>query len=242
MLYKGQRVDKKQTRIIEHSSQPIYEQTFDFDILTLIQQYEPMDNVNFAEYSTTTTTSTQSSPAHNLIDPRIASRIQFVLLVMDWDRVEKSDVLGKIELSTQHRQQRLWLGQQQQSSLTNSSQTSGWFNYPMFSDTPRIEKQTLFSPTHKPKLNKAMRLNEICIDEDDCSSTNNNENDSLYSLQRRGILPRRKASEVSEISSFSTTTTTANTNSSKTSRQHNWYDIFYEPDIPIMCAFQIENF
>ena len=99
-------MDKKQTRIVEHTCDPVYDQTFEFDMLGLIQQLEPMENVIFCRDETTSTRFTA--------ERKIASRVQFLLLVMDWDQLEKSDVLGKIELNTQQRHRRLLHAQQQQ--------------------------------------------------------------------------------------------------------------------------------
>ena len=48
---------------------------------------------------------------------------------MDWDRVDKSDVLGKIELNTQHRQQRL-LSNQQLTMQEQKTRRKSFFNSP----------------------------------------------------------------------------------------------------------------
>lgn len=216
MLYRGQRIDKKQTRIIENSSQPKFSQTFDFDLHSLIQSHEPMENVNYKcdSFESSSHSNTSSSMT---IDTKIASRIQFLLLVMDWDRVEKSDVIGKIELNTQHHQQKLIHFQ--------SIEKNG-----CLSIFDKIEKKTFF--TRKPKLNKFMRLNEIetCVDDDD-----NEEDNSIFNQKLR----KRRNTNESESHLYSTNT--AN-NKQMASRQHNWYDIFYEPNVPIICTYQIDNF
>ncbi|CAF0708770.1 unnamed protein product [Brachionus calyciflorus] len=100
MIYRGQRVDKKQTKIKMESTNPIYDETFEFNILNLLQLSQPLENVSYEHETSETRNET-------LISQRISSRIQFIFLIMDWDKVEKSDVIGKIELNTQHHMQRL---------------------------------------------------------------------------------------------------------------------------------------
>ena len=51
--------------------------------------------------------SSKATHVKDILSTKVASRLQFLLLVMDWDQVEKSDVIGKIELKTQHHLQRL---------------------------------------------------------------------------------------------------------------------------------------
>jgi len=256
MLYRGQRLDKKQTRIIENSSQPIYEQTFDFDLISLIQQHQPMDNVNYnfdsfdstSTSNITTNTNVFSSSNSIIVDSKIASRIQFVLLVMDWDRVEKSDVIGKIELSTQHRQQKLFHIQ----TMENNSNTTTT-NYSSFSidgsfrnveTNNKIDKPKFFRP--RPKLNKFMRLNEIetCVDDEEDFNEENSIFNSNSSQQR---YRKRRFTNESESPQHSISVNNNNSvhniqNESLRQRQHNWYDIFYEPNVPIMCTYQIDNF
>ena len=231
MLYRGQRIDKKQTRIIENSSKPKFSQTFDFDLHSLIQSHEPMDNVNYKcdSFESSSHHHNPNTSSSMTIDTKIASRIQFLLLVMDWDRVEKSDVIGKIELNTQHHQQKLIHFQ--------SIEKNG-----CLSIFDKIEKKTFF--TRKSKLNKFMRLNEIetCVDDDDDHDVDDDdeEDNSIFNQKLR----KRRNTNESESHLYSTIT--ANNKQIETtsmaSRQHNWYDIFYEPNVPIICTFQIDNF
>lgn len=159
MLYRGQRVDKKQTKIVEQSRDPIYDQTFEFNILNLMQLSHPMDNRCFDS-----SIEAMSSEDTNVLDKKVSSRIQFILLVMDWDQVEKNDVIGKIELNTQNHLQRL-INNQSQSNNTNASSTE----------------------------------------------SNNNKTED-------------------------------NSKSGTHLNQQNWFDIFYQPGIPLLCTFQIKNY
>lgn len=129
MLYRGQRVDKKQTKIVDQNRDPIYDQTFEFNILNLLQLCQPMDNTCFEL--------NDSANASSLLNSKISSRIQFILLVMDWDQVEKNDVIGKIELNTQHHLQRLvnhqaqrnaYFGEQKQTETTLKTPQQSWFD------------------------------------------------------------------------------------------------------------------
>ena len=38
MLYRGQRVEKKQTKIVEKSRNPKFDESFEFNLLSIIQQ------------------------------------------------------------------------------------------------------------------------------------------------------------------------------------------------------------
>lgn len=102
MIYRGQRVDKKQTKIVMETRDPIFDQKFEFNILNLLQLSQPMDNASFEPES-----SEIEGKNDTKLSYQISSRIQFVLLVMDWDKVEKNDVIGKLELNTQHHVQRI---------------------------------------------------------------------------------------------------------------------------------------
>jgi hypothetical protein len=236
MLYRGQRIDKKQTRIIENSSQPKFSQTFDFDLHSLIQSHDPMDNVNYKCDSFESSSHHHHANSSITIDTKIASRIQFLLLVMDWDRVEKSDVIGKIELNTQHHQQKLIHFQSIEKNGCLSS-------FPFLTDVveeSKIEKKTFF--TRKPKLNKFMRLNEIetCVDDDHDHDVDDEEENSNFNQK---IRKRRNTNESeSHLYSNNTANNKQIETTSMASRQHNWYDIFYEPNVPIACTFQIDNF
>ncbi|RNA02149.1 synaptotagmin-4 isoform X2 [Brachionus plicatilis] len=102
MIYRGQRVDKKQTTIVMETRDPMFDQKFEFNILNLLQLSQPMDNASFEPES-----SEMEDKNDSVLSHQISSRIQFVFLVMDWDKVEKNDVIGKLELNTQHHLQRI---------------------------------------------------------------------------------------------------------------------------------------
>ena len=185
MLYRGLRVEKMQTKIVEQSRSPVFDQSFEFSLLSIIQQSQPMDNVAFVdsnEASNSDLAASSSQQYHHLeIDSKIASRIQFILLVMDWDQVEKSDVLGKIELNTQHHQQRLLSFQSMQDNNNSNATTSS-------------------------------------------------------SLGAKHIINTNTNSDV-----MMETKVDAETDLAKL-KQQNWYDIFYQPNLPILCTFQIDNY
>lgn len=178
MLYRGQRIDKKQTKIVEKSRDPMFDETLEFSLLNILQLAQPMDNVGFESADIA---ADKSAIEQMDIDSRIASRIQFIILVMDWDQVEKSDVLGKIELNTQHHQQRLINCQYLHNSDQYKSRNSYFHN-----DVFRFDEK------------------ETVLDENFNKSTTSND-------------------------SFKT-------------KQQNWYDIFYQPNMPILCTLQIKNY
>jgi hypothetical protein len=155
MLYRGQRIDKKQTSVIEQSRDPVFDQTFEFNLFNFFQSTNPLDNVAFETdfYISTETSSTS-------LNSKIASCIQFVILIMDLDQIEKNDVIGKVELNTQNHQKRLFTYQLQQ-------------NY---------------------------NFNDKNSDKD---NGNQNKNFQL---------------------------------------KDNWFDVFYQPNFPILCSFQINSF
>lgn len=159
-MYRGQRIDKKQTKIVEQSCDPIFDQSFEFNLLNILQMSQPMDNCC---YDVSTDNSTDGTINKIQINNKIASRIQLILLIMDWDQVEKSDVLGKIELNTQHHQERLMNHQFQ------------------------------------------------------------NNNDQFLGQKTR----QQAETDLNERKQF---------------QQQNWYDIFYRPNMPILCTFQIKHY
>jgi peptidoglycan hydrolase-like protein with peptidoglycan-binding domain len=122
MLYRGQRVDKRQTRIVEQSREPVYDQTFEFNLLSILQLAQPLENLGFDAGSNDPISGSNRASA---IAPKIASRIQFILLVMDSDQIEKNDVIGKIELNTQHHQKRLFASQMIQHHHQSASSAAG---------------------------------------------------------------------------------------------------------------------
>lgn len=169
-------MDKKQTKVVQESRDPVYDETFEFNLLNLLQLTQPMDNIAFEDLNETylfkksdesaaaTTSHHQTSGSLN---PKVASRLQFVLLVMDWDQMEKNDVIGKIELNTQHHQKRLLSFQLQQ-------------NY-------NFKKETVL---------------ESAVGQYGASSSVTD--DKLF--------------------------------------KNNWFDIFYKPNFPILCTFQINSY
>ena len=130
-----------------------------------------LDNQNFEDYK-------QNEDKKNEINTKIASRIQLFILIMDWDQVEKSDVIGKVELCTQHYQQRLINNQ-------DSSKTSEKFS---------LVKEKNFKLDRENLLSKRV------------------------SIESQLILPNYS------------------------SQQQNWFDVFYRPNLPIWCTFQIKNY
>ena len=111
LLYRGQRLDKKQTKIVEKTSNPVYEETFEFNLASLLQILLPQENMGFDHAASSDGPSSSKGHIKDVLTSKVASRLQFLLLVMDWDQVEKSDVIGKIELKTQHHLQRLMTSQ-----------------------------------------------------------------------------------------------------------------------------------
>jgi Ca2+-dependent lipid-binding protein len=182
MLYRGQRVDKRQTRIVEQSRDPVYDQTFEFNLLGLLQLSQPQDNMGF-EASGEDAAEREARASGTAISAKTASRIQFALLVMDSDQMEKNDVIGKIDLNTQHHQKRLFATQQQMQS--NSSHTSNNHN-----------------------ASYMFNKKEATIHE---SSAENGEAEEA-SGPASGLF------------------------------KNNWFDIFYKPNFPVVCTFQINSY
>lgn len=118
MIFRGQRVDKKQTKIEMDTRDPIFDQEFEFNILNLLQLSQPLDNASYEA----------ETDAQTVLSQRISSRIQFILLVMDWDKVEKNDVIGKIELNTQSHVQRLINHQTSKIDPFEHRTTQNWFD------------------------------------------------------------------------------------------------------------------
>ena len=163
MLYRGQRVDKKQTKVVEQSRVPVFDQIFEFNILSLLQLTQPLDNVCFDNSPGDAFSSLKEFACSQNLNAKIASRIQFIILVMDSDQIEKNDVIGKIALNTQHHQERLFTNQLQQGM--------------------NFKKDTIF------------------------------ENAATVQGGLDTRMPR-----------------------------NNWFDIFYKPDFPILCTFQINSY
>jgi Ca2+-dependent lipid-binding protein len=153
MLYRGQRVDKKQTKTVEQSASPVYDETFEFSLEPLIQQEK----------------SNSSNQEHFLL-LLLLRRIHFILLVMDSDQIDKSDVIGKIEMKQ---------------------------------DKRRKSQAQKYDHHHHDD------------DDDDDDSDNDNEDERNSPPSNIDTQPRQ---------------------------QTYWYDCFYEPDLPVLCTFQIDNF
>jgi hypothetical protein len=88
------RLEKKQSKIIENSANPIFNETFEFELNNLIS------NLNH-DLNDQKKLSNDILNNHNLFISQIGSQIQLFFLIMDFDPIEKNDAIGKIELSAQ---------------------------------------------------------------------------------------------------------------------------------------------
>lgn len=115
-MFKGQRIDKKVTKTCSNTRDPVYDELFEFNLVNLLNQFSTgIQN----EYS-------------NEVITQVLSKIQIFFLVMDYDQIEKSDAIGKIDLLNQSYQQRLLILQKSvefnhsEQSIQSSSQN--WYN------------------------------------------------------------------------------------------------------------------
>ena len=93
LLYNGHRVEKKQTAIILNTSDPLFNETFEYDLNNLAVQTSSLneqDALNQADLAD-----------RNEFLVKVMPRLHLYFMIMDWDPIEKSDVIGKIELPPQ---------------------------------------------------------------------------------------------------------------------------------------------
>jgi Ca2+-dependent lipid-binding protein len=86
LLYKGQRIAKKKTHVKKRTLNPVFNESFVFDLPpgTILQ-----------ESSTSGSPGEASAAAIDLLALQDVS-LEFMLL--DWDRVTKNEVIGRLEL------------------------------------------------------------------------------------------------------------------------------------------------
>ena len=120
MLVQGQRVAKRQSKTVEQNVNPLFDELFEFNLSSLTNQTWTSD----ADMKTTGSSSVAggggTSDAGHIqvrrVDGELASRIQLVFLVMDYDKVEKSDVIGKCDLASRVHDEELRRGQMHMAS------------------------------------------------------------------------------------------------------------------------------
>ena len=84
-------MSKKQTKVHENTRNPLYDEVIEFDLVSLLNEITNDINIDH-------------SP--ELID-KVLAKLQVFILVMDFDQIEKSDAIGKIELFNVNHQKRL---------------------------------------------------------------------------------------------------------------------------------------
>lgn len=100
LLYRGQRVDKKQSRIVYSSQNPVFDEHIEFNLLNLLQIAQPTHNFGFESADVDLNSSFE-------LTYEVYSRLQFVFLIMDWDEYEKSQVIGIVDLNSLNFRDRL---------------------------------------------------------------------------------------------------------------------------------------
>ncbi len=118
LLYKGHRVSKKQTKVHENTRNPVYDELLEFDLVSLLREITNDINIDHSE---------------ELI-AQVLCKLQVFILVMDFDQIEKSDAIGKIELFNINQQhQRLLVKAQHTHENANEGTTNelnchDWFS------------------------------------------------------------------------------------------------------------------
>jgi len=122
-LYRGQRVDKKQTTTVYNSQNPIFDEHIEFNLLNLLQIAQPTYNFGFESADVDLNSSFE-------LTYEVYSRLQFVFLIMDWDECEKSQVIGIVDLNSLNFRDRLI--NVQNISKTSASKHINNFNTRLF--------------------------------------------------------------------------------------------------------------
>lgn len=107
LLYGGQRIDKKQTKIFENTNEPEFDEIIEFKLKSLMQMAHNQQLNNDGDDKLINLLP-ESEPTSYLKDKisesdeiKIASKLRIFFLVMDYDKIEKSDLIGKIEMTSQ---------------------------------------------------------------------------------------------------------------------------------------------
>ena len=90
-MFKGQRIDKKETKVHRNTRNPVYDELFEFKLIDLLKEFNSGINNEHSD---------------DLV-AQVLSKIQIFFLVMDYDQIEKSDSIGKLELLNHNHQKRL---------------------------------------------------------------------------------------------------------------------------------------
>jgi hypothetical protein len=136
-----------ETNIIYETRDPIFNQTFDFNLTDLMKISLLMKKrgiVNKANSLESTGDPSKGDLSDD--DQNFFSQLQFIFVVMDWDQSEKSGIIGKIQLNTQRHRERQKSSQREsitsevinelslpkdvgdQTSSRNSPEGTNWFD------------------------------------------------------------------------------------------------------------------
>ncbi len=103
-MYGGQRIDKKQTKILENTNEPEFDEIFEFKLKSLMQMAHHQKLNNDDDDPLLNLSPDSESPSYlkekisESDEIKTASRLRIFFLVMDYDKIEKSDLIGKIEM------------------------------------------------------------------------------------------------------------------------------------------------
>lgn len=84
LLYKGHCIQKHETRIVKKSANPIFNESFKLELNDLFHSLKTNDDVDSIE----------------AFKGSVLSELQIFLLIMDNDKIEKTDAIGKIQLNS----------------------------------------------------------------------------------------------------------------------------------------------
>jgi hypothetical protein len=135
----------KQTKIFENTNDPEFDEIIEFNLKTVMQlaHYQQSDQDDVPLINLGQGPRTSSSLKETLTEAeelKIVSKIRIFLLVMDYDKVEKSDLIGKIEMVSRF--------EDEKRRSTNSS-----------SSNKRLSSRSDFS-----KFKKGVTLDQSCSD------------------------------------------------------------------------------
>lgn len=86
LLYNGQRIAKKKTHVKKRTLSPVFNESFAFDIPTTeVSERNPLKGDRFVKDSL------QGGGAN-------LEGVSLELMLLDWDRVTKNEVIGRLEL------------------------------------------------------------------------------------------------------------------------------------------------